>query len=158
METEKHGVTRCIWGAVSPSHVQCAAQAEAGGAVQTLPGKTSLYPSGLEYQSPCRYIFETGAEEKVSIGGSDAPGLRRGDFPRVRAPETWSLMLTLLGMFCHLQQLCELFLAEPGTERTMCSWEGPISFKVPSAFLPSLVSGENQEEPTALSCREETPV
>lgn len=128
------------------------------GSVQTLPGKTSLYPSGLEYQSPCRYIFETGAEEKVSIGGSDAPGLRRGDFPRVRAPETWSLMLTLLGMFCHLQQLCELFLAEPGTERTMCSWGGPISFKVPSAFLPSLVSGENQEGPTALSCREETPV
>lgn len=127
-------------------------------AVQTLPGKTSLYPSGLEYQSPCRYIFETGAEEKVSIGGSDAPGLRRGDFPKVRAPETWSLMLTLLGMFCHLQQLCELFLAEPGTERTMCSWGGPISFKVPSAFLPSLVSGENQEGPTALSCREETPV
>lgn len=114
--------------------------------------------AGLEYQSPCRYIFETGAEEKVSIGGSDAPGLRRGDFPRVRAPETWSLMLTLLGMFCHLQQLCELFLAEPGTERTMCSWGGPISFKVPSAFLPSLVSGENQEGPTALSCREETPV
>lgn len=138
METEKHGVTRCIWGAVSPNHVQCAvcSSGRGWGAVQTLPGKTSLYPSGLEYQSPCRYIFETGVEEKVSIGGSDAPGLRRDDFPRVRAPETWSLMLTLLGMFCHLQQLCELFLAESVMEWAMCSRGGPHFLQGAKCFSP----------------------
>lgn len=81
METERHGVTRIIWGAMSLSHVQYAVQTEPGGIVQTLPGKTSLYPSGLECQSPCNYIFRTGVEGKVSIGGSDAPGLKRIVFP-----------------------------------------------------------------------------
>lgn len=41
------------------------------GTVQTLSGKTSLHPSGLEISSPCRAIFETGVQ-KVFIFGQMA--------------------------------------------------------------------------------------
>lgn len=42
------------------------------GTVETLSGKTSLHPSDPDISSPCRYIFETGVEEKVFIGGQMA--------------------------------------------------------------------------------------
>lgn len=84
------------------------------------------------------YLQNRSGGEGIHGGVSDAPGLRRGNFPMVRAPETWSLMLTLLSMFCHLQQLCELFLAESGREWAMCSQGGPHFLQGAKHFSPLL--------------------